>query len=103
LTTLQFIALCLASMQVVDVWNQGSIFADARRRVADRALVGRASFFDRVLDCWYCSSHWAPIGLVVIYALIGWTLIYALAATRVVCLTNMLLPKKARFEYKDPA
>lgn len=126
MTPIELLALCLAAGAVVDVWQQGSIFEGARAAVretarldySDRAMrawkpirsriVDLRTFAARMLDCWYCFSHWVPAMLLVACVAPGiacpglrpwaWLPVYSLAATRVVLLVNGLLPPRLRHD-----
>jgi hypothetical protein len=117
MSPVQFLALCLASAQVVDAWRQGTLFAKARAAIAARvdaadwesARTGRdvaAPWWASLLSCWYCVSHWAPPLLILFFVApavsLGadwpWLPVYALAATRTIVLVNGLVPDHLKHE-----
>ncbi len=111
MTWLQFVAVCLASSAVIDVWENGVIFRKHRTEAELAVKEDRASFFGRLVDCWYCFSHWVPAVVILFYVLPGFIFpsfaavifwpVYALAATRVVVLLDGLLPARMRFKSEE--
>lgn len=61
MTTLDLAAASLATMQIVETWRHGSIFAGARAEVE-----ARTGFFAELLTCPFCLSHWVAGGAVVV-------------------------------------
>ena len=101
------VLIALAASHLVDLWFNGSLLAPQRAYVqATRSANDR--WWLELLSCWYCLSHWAVGGLALLYwgaAACGWVpgrvvqfLVAILACIRVVTLTNLLLPRYARFE-----
>jgi hypothetical protein len=108
---LDLIALGLATSAIVAGWRHGSIFATARAKV--EVLAGehdrsgsRRLLWAALLDCAFCLSYWAPLVPALLLAAAAcwprwspfWQLpVYALAATRLSWLLNVLLPEDLRY------
>jgi hypothetical protein len=103
---LDIIVLILAIGQVVDVWNNGSIFSKRRNVIADRVLFGQPTLLDRLLDCCYCLSFHAGWILVALVLFVpggyGWVIVYWLAAVRGSLLLNGALPAGMRYVSDEP-
>ena len=115
------LVLPLAAGAVIDVWRNGSIFAELRARnemrtaAFERGEFSIRNFVAALLDCSFCMSFHVPLWFVVTRYLpavllehSGWhrwaqvVLLpsYCLAATRVSWLVNGLVPDHLRYTYK---
>lgn len=109
---LDFIAVTLAAGAIIDVWNNGSIFATARAIVQAKQDVARngsiTALWTELLTCHFCQSYHVPIYLYVlllstdhfsgIVAGVARVVVYGLAATRLGNLINGFLPKELQYE-----
>ena len=119
LPILDFVAVVLATGAIIQVWHQGSIFAESRAKLqAEQDVVDAESWRGRWLElllCPFCKSYHVPFWLLVFLLLVpalayllnttlGATIdaaihlvVYALAATRASNILDGLLPPRMRY------
>lgn len=109
---LDFIAVALAAGAIIDVWNNGSIFATARAIVQAKQDVAKTgsitALWTELFTCPFCQSYHVPIYLYVlllsadhiggIVAIVARIIVYGWAATRIGNLLNGFLPKELQYE-----
>lgn len=107
MTWLDFTAYVLATGAILDVWKNGSIFANRRANLEVDAESG--SFVGELFTCVYCLSFHVPVWLAGSSAILYWLFpdsqlwrfpVYALAATRASFLLDGLLPAYLSYERK---
>ncbi len=113
MSLIDLFVIVLAASQLVDVWFNGSIFAEARAFLQSKRSdpdAGPCRLCD-LMVCWYCLAHWA----VLLAALLFWGgpllgtfvgsicrfAVWVLAGIRLLILLNILLPKKVHIERAD--
>lgn len=115
MTMLDLLAVTLATGAIIDVWHNGSIFAERRAYVQalnDVAKHGSVRwFFTELLLCPFCKSYHIPIYLFLALLAGNYAgglvknliqvIVYGLAATRASNLLDGFLP--ARMRYDRPA
>jgi len=110
MTLIALLVVVLAASHLVDVWFNGSIFADHRAFLQSKRYApdsGPCRFCD-LMACWYCLLHWAVLFAALLYwggPLLGESAgavckfaVWCLAAIRLSVLINIALPKRVRFE-----
>jgi len=109
---IDFFAIVLASGAIIEVWNKGSLFAEARAYVQawhDGATYGTIKYrVCELLLCPFCQSYHVPLYLYLLLLLTtylsgnvvsGYRIgLLALAATRLGNIINSLMPQGAKYD-----
>ncbi len=85
------VTIALASQQVIEIWNKGTIFAELRAEIEIKE-----GFFPELLQCPFCQGPWVAGILVLIsfvIPILGQPLVLALAASRLAQVSYDLLKK----------
>jgi hypothetical protein len=108
---LELIAAALAAGAVIDVWQNGSIFATWRAIIQAKQDVAAPGTFrawwTELLTCPFCQSYHVPFYLLILllagkyfdgmFSVAAQVILYSLAATRLSNLLNGLLPEKLQY------
>jgi hypothetical protein len=108
---LDFAAITLASGAVIDVWQNGAIFATWRAAVQAQQEVAASGTFKawwtELLTCPFCQSYHVPFYLLLVllvgnyfsgmFYFAAQLIVYSLAATRAANLLNALLPENMQY------
>lgn len=111
MSTIEFVALVLASGAIIEVWHKGTIFAELRAKIqAYQDITDHTTLKGKLLElltCPFCQSYHVPFYLCVFYfsllyaggffAAAGKIFVFSLAATRAGNIMNGLLPKKMQY------